>query len=85
MAVDVVSLVVSAAASSVLSAVTATVVLKVNQRWHKEKLDRHSTSLKNAFDAIDVLRKDGNEKHEQQQREIHRLEVEMYRMAGEKR
>ncbi len=77
MSLDIANLVVSAAVSSVLSAVATTVVLKVNQRWHKEKLDRHSTSFKNAFDAIDLLRKEGNEKHEQQQRELHRLEVKM--------
>ena len=77
MSVDIVSMVISSAASSVLAAVTSVVVLKANQRWHKEKLDRHSTSLKNAFEAIDEIRKEGNQKHEEQQRELHRLEVKM--------
>lgn len=73
----------SAIASMVLGAAGggggAVVALKVGMHWHKEKLDRHSDSLKAAFAAIDTLRADGVAKHELQQKDIHRLEIAIAR------
>jgi hypothetical protein len=82
MAIDIGGQILTAAISSILSAATAVLVLKVNQQWHKEKLERHSTSLKNAFQEIADLRQEGAAKHESQQKDIHRLEIELYKRTG---
>ena len=79
------SQVITAVVSMGLSALGTVAVLTVSMRFHKEKLDRHSTSLKNAFDEIASLRKDTAIKHEEQQKEIHRLEVEFHRHRSEGR
>jgi hypothetical protein len=62
-----------------MSALGTVVVLKANMAWHKEKLDRHSESLARAFAQIEELRAEGIAKHDDQQREIHRLEIEIVR------
>lgn len=68
-----------------MSAIGTVLVIKANMAWHKEKLERHSVSLKNAFQEIADLRHDAVMKHEEQQRDIHRLEVEIYRKLGERK
>lgn len=74
--------VMTAVVSMGLSAIGTVVVLKTSMAWHKEKLERHSQSLKAAFKAIDDLRADGFTKHEQQQKHIHQLEIEIARTKG---
>lgn len=72
--------VMTAVASAGLSAIGTVLVLRANMAWHKEKLERHSTSLKNAFAEIAELRAEGQAKHEAQQKDIHRLEVAIARL-----
>lgn len=82
MGVDIGAQVITAVVSMGLSALGTVAVLATHNKWHKEKLDRHSTSLKNAFQEIADLRQEGAAKHEAQQRDLHRLEIELYKRTG---
>lgn len=76
-------MVIAAAVSSVISAVTATIVLKVNQAWHKEKLDRHSSSLARAFTESARVEKEVFIEIKHLRKELNDLAIEFWKKWGD--
>jgi hypothetical protein len=67
--------------TAAIAAVTGGGGAAVTIQFLREKINRHSDSLKAAFKAIDELRAEGVAKHEQQQKHIHALEVQIARLT----